>query len=262
MTQFGQYPRPLHTIAHISDTHFLGGGRHFGSWEVADIGVLIQFRRAGKLIKSKVILLQSKRLYPSEEDYAEDERVDYQIGFARLFHGDGHFPSITAPRVFAFGDGSKYQALRVKDAQYVAIKSYEEQHGIPVYYMLYHPALVPCAVEVPIIGTIADGDHVQTGARVLPARDLRAAMDDNAEGYSPRYGELRALPLQHPVDGSTGPGWLVEHFIADLALDCKVGHIALKESDPGLFRVFNLRSGPISAAIAITFDAPPGSDIG
>jgi 3',5'-cyclic AMP phosphodiesterase CpdA len=27
MTQFGQYPEPLHTIAHISDTHFLGGGR-------------------------------------------------------------------------------------------------------------------------------------------------------------------------------------------------------------------------------------------
>ncbi len=27
MTQFGQYPPPLHTIAHISDTHFLAEGR-------------------------------------------------------------------------------------------------------------------------------------------------------------------------------------------------------------------------------------------
>ena len=27
------------------DTHYLGGGRHFGSWEVADIGVIVQFRQ-------------------------------------------------------------------------------------------------------------------------------------------------------------------------------------------------------------------------
>jgi|SRR5580658_4865430 hypothetical protein len=81
------------------DTHFLGGGRHFGEWEIADIGVLIQFRRAGKLLKSKVLLLQSKRLYPTEQEYDEDERADYEIGFARLFSGDGHFPSIAAPRV-------------------------------------------------------------------------------------------------------------------------------------------------------------------
>ncbi|MCU1513221.1 MAG: phosphodiesterase, partial [Microbacteriaceae bacterium] len=27
MTQFGQYPAPAHVIAHISDTHFLGGGK-------------------------------------------------------------------------------------------------------------------------------------------------------------------------------------------------------------------------------------------
>ena len=25
--QFGQYPDPTHTIAHVSDTHLLGGGR-------------------------------------------------------------------------------------------------------------------------------------------------------------------------------------------------------------------------------------------
>lgn len=30
------------------DTHYLGGGRHFGRWEIADLGVLVIFRRAGR----------------------------------------------------------------------------------------------------------------------------------------------------------------------------------------------------------------------
>lgn len=70
--------------------------------------------------------------------------------------------------------------------------------------------------------------------------------------------ELRPEPWS--PEGSP-PGWLVEHFVADLAIGCQVGYVAAKENDPGLFRIFNRRSGPISAAIAITFDAPPGVDI-
>ncbi len=47
------------------DTYYLGGGRHFGSWEIADIGFLVMFRQAGQFVRSKVALLQSKRLYPT-----------------------------------------------------------------------------------------------------------------------------------------------------------------------------------------------------
>jgi hypothetical protein len=61
---------------------------------------------------------------------------------------------------------------------------------------------------------------------------------------------------------ANAPGWLVEEFIADLAVECKVGHVAASQSDAGLLRVFNRRSGPISAAIAVTFDAPPPSSPG
>jgi hypothetical protein len=78
------------------DTHFLGGRRHFYSWEVADIGVLIHFRQAGKLLKSKIALLQSKRLYAVEEEYDEDQKVDYEIGFARLFRGSTSLEAITS----------------------------------------------------------------------------------------------------------------------------------------------------------------------
>jgi len=114
------------------DTHFLGGRRHFQNWEIADIGILIHFRRGGQLVRTKVALLQSKRLYAQEEDYEEEDRVDYEIGFARLFRGSSSMEAILAPRMFGFGDDSRYQAIKVLDRQYRLVEEYEAQYMIPV----------------------------------------------------------------------------------------------------------------------------------
>jgi len=65
------------------ETHYLGGPRYWGTWEIADIGVLVVFRRKGVVQYTKIALLQSKRLYPIEaEAPAEDHPLDYEIGFA------------------------------------------------------------------------------------------------------------------------------------------------------------------------------------
>jgi hypothetical protein len=64
------------------DTHYLGGLRHFRSWEVADIGVFIFFTKKEKLIRRKVALLQSKRLFPKTGDVDHLEEYDYRIGMA------------------------------------------------------------------------------------------------------------------------------------------------------------------------------------
>jgi hypothetical protein len=32
------------------DAHFIGGGKHFGTWEVADVGLMMVFRRKGKVV--------------------------------------------------------------------------------------------------------------------------------------------------------------------------------------------------------------------
>ena len=67
-------------------THYLGGGRHWGDWpdwprrwEIPDIGLLVLFRQGGKLLRSKVVLLQSKRLYSDELDWDENSPLDYMI---------------------------------------------------------------------------------------------------------------------------------------------------------------------------------------
>src|SRR3954468_15869758 len=64
------------------ETHYLGGGRYWGRWEIADIGVLVIFRRGGITQQTKIALLQSKRLYPVEaQSQAEDHPIDYEVGF-------------------------------------------------------------------------------------------------------------------------------------------------------------------------------------
>src|SRR5262249_37196496 len=78
------------------ETHFLGGMRHFMGWEIADIGVLVTFRHKGRLRRSKIALLQSKRLYADELHIDEDTPMMYQMGFRRLHHPDGDFSRLTA----------------------------------------------------------------------------------------------------------------------------------------------------------------------
>ena len=131
------------------DTHYLGGMRHFNSWEIADIGLLVVFRQAGKVVLTKVALLQSKRLYPVEEDFNEDHPAYYELGFGRLLKPDTSFESVSAPRAFTFDQTSRYKALKVEDEQYEAIRDYETKFKIPVHYLLYHPLTIPWSVVLP-----------------------------------------------------------------------------------------------------------------
>src|SRR5467141_1855938 len=53
-------------IAVDIDTHWLGGRRHYGDREIADIVIVLVLRRGGRILWQKVGLLQSKRLYSRE----------------------------------------------------------------------------------------------------------------------------------------------------------------------------------------------------
>lgn len=241
-------------------THFLGGGRHFGPdgprWEIADIGFLVLFRQGGKLIRSKVALLQSKRLYPDEIEWEEDNPVDYWYGFGRLYQPDEDWAAVTAPRSFSFTPQSRYKALVTGVQQYEAIAQYEQRRNVPVYYMLYHPWRVPHTMTYPLTAERTVGGSCDVGCRVVPAQDLRAAMRNKAAGQSPAYDELRRTLGGTFAAPENQGGWRLEHFVVDLLLDCQAGYLADSSNDGGLNYIFNRRSGPISAALAVTIDAP------
>jgi hypothetical protein len=239
------------------DTHFIGGGRVWGSWEIADIGILLVFRQSGRVLGTKLALLQSKRLYPDEVESAMDiHPIDYRGGFGRLLASDSEYRSSVKPRTFHFSPASKYRALEYAGDQYAAVLNYTSSHGIPVHYNLYNPVAVPWTAELP---AAVDGQspvkEVTAGCRVVNAATLDAKLQ--------RAGMTKA---QHPsfeqvagaADRWDGDFWTLQHFVADLVIGCKEGYIAGTNpmEDEGLFRVFNLRSGPISAAISINIDAP------
>lgn len=248
-------------------THFLGGGRHFAEWpgqrrwEVADIGILIMFRQHRELVRSKVALLQSKRLYADEIDWDEDNPVAYMMGFGRLFDDTADWGAVATPRLFTFTDGSRYKALLKGDGQFQAIARYEEARHVPVYYLLYNPMQLPSVRSLPAQAghDLAEANGV--GCRVLPAADLQDAMAGLTDFVAPRFRDLPS-PATLPVLAGDGlPGWRLEEFVANLVIQCRAGYIATSRHDAGLDYVFNRRNGPIAAAFQITIDAPEGVQV-
>ena len=181
------------------DTHYLGGGSHFGAWEIADIGFLVMFRRAGRLVRSKVALLQCKRLYPSEVDFDEATTVDYIVGFAGLLESDDTFRSVASPRTFTFKQSSKYEALRKEDDQYQRIERFENHNGVPVHYLLYHPLRVPSSSNTPRTTTRTPRGPNRVGCRIVRSESVRQALTGFSPGYVPCYGDLRCM-LPTPYD--------------------------------------------------------------
>jgi hypothetical protein len=248
------------------DTHWLGSAPMWPDarprWEIADIGFLVMFRTATKLVRSKVALLQSKRLYADRGRPESPEELEryYRRGFGRMFATDEQFAEMTHPKLFRFDAASEYSALKKGSDQWQAVEEYEKAKQIPVYYLLYNPLSVPMDIAVPHTDGFADAGPCDAGCRVVPCRFVQRMMKSREDGDSPSYGDL-ATNLGTPFDtDSHKTGWRLEHFVVELLLQCKTGRVTDIRDDQGLYQVFYRRTAPIRAAIAITIDAPAGVD--
>lgn len=233
------------------DIHYLGGLRHFHGWEIADIGLLVFAKQRSSVVAKKTALLQSKRLYPSTGGIAEEAAEDYYIGFGGLLPSEGAAKSLSLAHSFQFKQGSKYKALKVADDQYKAIESYEKKHKLDVHYLLYNPWSVDVTYTYPLTGAPKLGVAGNGGCRVLPTKALRAGLSSMAQGYSPSFGEVGKIAS----DGSdVQAGWRLEHFVSKLLLKCKEGNLFESLDQENIFTLFNRRSGPIAAAVAVTVE--------
>ena len=233
------------------DIHYLGGLRHFRTWEVADIGLLVFAKQGASVVAKKTALLQSKRLYPNTGGIAEESPEDYQIGFGGLLPRAASSRSLALSHKFDFTNKSKYKALRVGDDQYQAIANYEDHHKLDVHYLLYNPWSIDVSYSFPRRGKVALGPRANGGCQVIPAASLRAAMSSKPDGYSPSFAELSlASNLDLPGSG----GWRLEKFVSSLLLKCKQGNLFESLDQENIFALFNRRSGPIAAAVAVTVE--------
>ncbi len=233
------------------DIHYLGGLRHFYGWEVADIGILVFAKQGASVVAKKTALLQSKRLYPSTGGIAEEAAEDYNIGLGGLLPSIGSAKSLALGHSFQFKESSKYKALKVSDDQYNAIESYEARHKLDVHYLLYNPWALDVTYTYPLTGTVKLGPQGNGGCRVVAAKSLRDGLVSKTKGYSPSFDEIGKIAS----DGSdTHAGWRLEHFVSNLLLKCKEGNLFESLDQENIFALFNRRSGPIAAAVAVTVE--------
>ena len=224
------------------ETHFLGGLRHFGRWEIADIGLLLFIRKGGRIVRSKVALLQSKRLYPSNNRVIEEHRMDYEIGFGRIADPEDLARSLTTQTEFEFNDSCRYGALIGGSDQVQAIHDYQKQKEMPVYYQFYNPWSVPFTQRVPLDSYSTFDAPIALGTRIYTADDIHGVL--TGDGHRPTLAEV----------GHKNDGWPLETFVGDLFLGCKEGKRFENINENSIQSLFYRRSGPIAAALSITIE--------
>jgi hypothetical protein len=198
------------------ESHFLGGMRHFGGWEIADIGMFVFLRLAPEERVSKVALLQSKRLYPNGTPIREELPIDYEIGLARLADPESESLPLGLGSEFKFTDESRYRALRRESDQIDAITAYQEKNRLKVYYQLYNPWTVPFTQTIPLAGYQSPEGAPDLGVRIIPAGTMLERLAEQ-DGATPKLADLAELSPLPPH------GWRLEEFVCDELLGCREG---------------------------------------
>ena len=241
-------------IAVAIESHWLGGRRMFGRWEIADIAFFISLRHHGHLTTRKVALLQTKRLYSNEISTAELDESDYVIGIGRLVDQTDPTVPLSRQRAFSFDSSSVYGALRAGDEQIKRIDEYTSLHDIPVYYGLYNPCSLPFQTLYPPLDGKVDVGENKVGCRIIPAPNVHKSLSGFANGRAPSVSDIIKHVPKGISSGNPDYGWRLETFIADEVLRCRQGRRFDGTSDINLQTLLYRRTAPIMAAIAITVD--------
>jgi hypothetical protein len=241
------------------DTHNIGGLRRLGErpwdwdvpmrrrWETADIAILVFVYRGDALVAKKIGLLQSKRLYPANNDVDDEDEIGFLSGMNVFLRREGQQAAAALHRSFAFNEDCIYGAIHAGDRQIGLIDNLNRDFGKSVYYLLYNPHEMPFSISYPLRQRIRV-EQVHVGCRVLDADHVHGALDRLAEGASPTYGLLK--------DAAASSSWSLETWAADMLLTCQVGEQFHDDRDDRVHYFLERRSGPIGAALAASITLP------
>jgi hypothetical protein len=238
------------------ETHYLGGLRHYGSWEIADIGVLLFIKRGGRVTTSKVALLQSKRLYPTSSQVREEHIIDYRTGFARIADPEDLRMSIAIQAEYEFDEDCRYDALKTGSDQVRSISEYERDYSLLVYYQFYNPWSLPFVQRIPLSEYVRPPGELTHGVTILSASRVHELLVGKKSGYRPTVKELGKIS-----EDAFPCGWPLEHFASDHFLLCREGTPCETVNDQTIRNLFCRRSGPIAAAIAITVEEDADQEV-
>lgn len=234
------------------DAHYIGGGRHFRTFEVADLGLMVIFRKKGKIIRSKLAFLQSKKLYANTLKLRAFDPY-YRQGMGRLLVTDEEHAEFMQSKLLKYTDNSKYQALTIGSEQEDVMRSFSDRFDVKVYYLFYNPCTIPWEIQSPV-ETLPEIPENQIGIRVIPKLALDRALSTYEHKYSPTYGDIKYQLEGVFYDKQHEAGWRLEYFINELFIGCREGLIDDSPNFETLISLLNQKSSPISSALSITFD--------
>ena len=164
--------------------HFIGSIRHYRRYEIADIGVVVRFKNASRILGRKLVPLQSKRLYPNNFRVTEFDDFDYQLGLGMAFRDSPNELTIVTPVKYEFDNKSKYGALKKSSNQCQAIKEHFDYTQIPVHYMMYNPLVVPWVIDHPLDLSRCKLPDRSFGTRIIDSSKVHEAMQGAADHSS------------------------------------------------------------------------------
>jgi hypothetical protein len=234
------------------DAHFIGGGRHFRTWEVADIGLMVMFRKNGKITRSKLTFLQSKKLYASSLKYKPQDPY-YRSGLGRLLVTEEEHRELIETRLLKYSETSKYKALKLKSDQEEAMRIFSSRHNITLHYLLYNPSLIPWGIRTPVEGLPTINEN-KVGCRIISKPFLDKNFEQKNVNYSPSYKDIKDTFERDFSGQESGAGWKMENFICDLFISGEEGLVDDSPNFETMLNIMSRKSSPISSALSITFD--------
>jgi hypothetical protein len=242
------------------DAHNIGGLRRIGwphwdlpfggrRWETADIAILVFVYRRDALIAKKIGLLQSKRLYPDNNDVDDEDETGFLHGMNAFIRRESVQAIGTLYRKFSFDKSCVYGAIHSGSDQVKSIDALNRDFGKAVYYLLYNPHEIPFSISYPLRERIRF-NLPAVGCRVFDSDQVHQALAELSEGESPTYDMIKRV--------GAASDWPLETWAADLLLTCQVGQQFDASRDDRVRYFLERRSGPIGAALAVSITLPEG----
>lgn len=243
-------PKRLRSGAMVEiDVHNIGGLRRLHHWETADISILVFIYHGRQIVSQKIGMLQTKRLFPKNNDVLDEDPEGFRYGMNAFLHRDSRSPLVLLNRKYVFNESCTYGALKAGSDQVATINNLNSQFGEAVFYMFYNPSTIPVCIQYPIRSK-RQIKNAKLGCRVFLSNEVHAVLDGLKKGRTPT--------LKMIAHSGTTSNWRLENWVADLLLQCKVGE-RFDEGKQGLVSsLLERRSGPIGAAIAVSIALPHG----
>jgi hypothetical protein len=230
------------------DIHNIGGLRRLHRWETADISVLVFIYHGRQLIAQKIGMLQTKRLFPENNDVMDDDPEGFRYGMNSFLNRDSHSPLTVLNREFVFDRSCLYASLQPGSDQIEHIDTLNQRLGESVFYMFYNPSSVPVTIRYPVQSRRVV-TSVKLGCRVFFSKEVHAVLNTLDKNRPPSLGSI--------MKGAPTSNWRLEEWVADHLLVCKIGQ-RFDDRKEEVRRLLERRTGPIGAAIAISIALPNG----